>query len=674
MKRESLGTVERSRRQSLRASTAYGAVPAVLAAAYAVGTWGEPHRVSMLVVALAMVGLAVVGWTASSRIARTRWWIWSQLTAAAVNLAGSAALGIIDGGVAGPLGTFIPLSVLLLAIVVPPRAFLVTGGLGLSAYTGVLVLGDPPPPGYPLVHGLAFGCVAYLCLRHSAVLASLRRRLADNSRTDPLTGCLNRRGFDERVAAELADAERSGSPVTLVLLDLDRFKEVNDTHGHRAGDELLAWTGQELRADLRAHDVVGRQGGDEFALLLPGTDTADAEVVVERLRQRLRGCAPGSLGHASFPGDATDFAGLLLVADERLYQDKAARVRRAPTAAAVAGARSGIRPSGPVAAVEARERRRHSIADPGWMSITQTVVALVYMGLVANDHPHRTGMVMLSLWGLLTGLAVVVGADWLSRSRLARPLMLAFAFSAFVSCAAIATLDGGVDQPLGIGVLLSIPLLMLGMRPEVAGPVALAAGGLYLLVGLRVGDVDGWYLAVHLLETAAAATACALQGRAAARQRRLLTRLSRVDVLTDVLNRRGFAERFAAEMAHSRRTGREAALLVLDLDGFKLLNDRHGHAAGDELLRWVATTLREQVHPHDIVGRLGGDEFVVLLTDDDASEAAGRLRTVLGARTGVSIGAAVLDVDGDDFDGLYAVADARLYEQKRNPTQRYAHN
>jgi diguanylate cyclase (GGDEF)-like protein len=673
VKRDSLGTVQRSRRQSLRASAAYGAVPAVLSAAFSMSTWGAPDRPLMLLVSAAMIGLAVLGWTAASRIARTRWWIWIQLTAAGVNLAGSAVLGIIDGGVAGPLGTFIPLSVVLLAIVVPPRTFLVTAGLGVTAYTSLLVFGDTPPPGYPLVHGLGFACVAYLCLRHSAVLASLRRRLADSSRTDPLTGCLNRRGFDERVAAELAEAERSGGSVSLVLLDLDHFKEVNDTHGHRAGDELLAWTGQELRADLRAHDAVGRQGGDEFAMLLPGTDAAAAELVVERLRERLRVCAPASLGTATFPGDASDFAGLLLAADQRLYKDKAARVRRPPTAEAVAGARSGIRPAGPVAAVEARERRRHSIADPGWMSMTQTCVALVYILLFAGDHAHRAAMVALSLWGFFAGLAVVVGADWLSRARLARPLMLAFAFSSFVSCAAIATLDGGVDQPLGIGMLLSIPLLMLGMRPEVAAPVALAAGGLYLLVGLRVDDASGWYMTLQLLEMVAAATACALQGRAAAGQRRMLTRLSRVDVLTDVLNRRGFAERFAAEVAHSRRTGQGAALLVLDLDGFKLLNDAQGHAAGDELLRWVAATLRSEVHPHDIVGRLGGDEFVVLLTGGDAFDVADNLRTVLAARIGASIGVAVLGPDGDDFDALYAVADARLYQQKK-PAPRYARN
>ncbi|MEU4619713.1 GGDEF domain-containing protein [Actinoplanes sp. NPDC023801] len=356
-----------------------------------------------------------------------------------MSLAGTAALSLLAGGVSGPLGTFVPLLVVLMAIVVPPRMFLVTAAAGAFAYVIVMVFGDPSPAGFPLVHSLAFACVAVLCLRHSAVLASLRRRLAETSRTDPLTGCLNRRGFDASVTAELAEAQRTGTPVTLVLLDLDRFKEANDTYGHRTGDELLAWTGQELRADLRARDAVGRQGGDEFAMLLPGTGAADAEAVVERLRP----CAPGSLGHATFPADGSDYSELLLVADQRLYRDKAVRDRRAPCAASVARARAGIRPSGPVPEVEARERRRYSIADPGWMSITQTCVALVYVVLVANDHPHRASMVALSLWGFVTGVALVAGADWLSRSRLARPLMLVFAFSAFVSCAAIATLDAG---------------------------------------------------------------------------------------------------------------------------------------------------------------------------------------------------------------------------------------
>ncbi|SDT57590.1 diguanylate cyclase domain-containing protein [Actinoplanes derwentensis] len=638
-----------SRRQSLRASAAYGAVPGVLSAAYAIGTWGSPCQVFILMVSSALILFAVFGWAVAGLVARTRWWIWIQLAAAAVNVAGSAALGLIDTGLGGPLGSFIPLTVVLMAIVVPPRAFLVVAGLGLAAYALVWVWGDPAPAGYPLVHALGFGCVAVLCLRHSSVLASLRRRLADSSRTDPLTGCLNRRGFDEWVTTAIADA--GSAPVTLVLLDLDHFKEVNDTYGHLAGDDLLTWVGQELRAGLGPGDAAGRLGGDEFAVLVTGTDGEEA---VRRLRERLSSGAPASLGRATFPDDGTDPATLTGIADERLYQDKNSRVRRTPTAAVVAAARDGVRRDIVAGDIEKGERRRHAIADPGWMSMTQTCVALVYAVLVAADHPHRAGVIALSVWGFLTGLAVVLGAGWLSGSRTARPLMLVFSVSAFLSCAAVATLDGGVDQPLGVGILLSIPLLTLGMRPKVAVPVALVSGALYVLVGTRVGDAGGWYVAIQSLSTAAVAWACAMQGRAAARQRRMLTRLSRVDVLTEVLNRRGFAERFD-------RTGQGAALLVLDLNGFKQLNDRLGHAAGDELLKWTASVLRS----YGVVGRLGGDEFVVLPGDGtDPDVVAERIREVLETRTGVSIGAAVRGADGDDFDSLYATADARLYEQK----------
>jgi diguanylate cyclase (GGDEF)-like protein len=135
-------------------------------------------------------------------------------------------------------------------------------------------------------------------------------------------------------------------------------------------------------------------------------------------------------------------------------------------------------------------------------------------------------------------------------------------------------------------------------------------------------------------------------------------------VLTDALNRRGFAERFAGQLDLGRRHGTGAALLVLDLDGFKQLNDTAGHAAGDALLRWVAGTLRGNLQAHDIVGRLGGDEFVVLVEAAGAEETADRLQRALAERTGASFGVALLGLDGDDFDGLYAAADARLYRQK----------
>jgi diguanylate cyclase (GGDEF)-like protein len=630
------------RRRAIRVAAAYGFIPAALCGVYTAATWDSPNRGQMLVVILIMLVVALGGWLTANRLGASRWWRLPLWASVLTNLAGDAALGLFDGGVAGPLGTLLPATVVFLAIVLQPPVFLVFWLLSAISYGVVAVFGATPPAGYPLVHTLAYGAAALLCLRHSMVLASLRRRLAHTSRTDPLTGCLNRRGFDERLAAEIA----AGRPATLVLLDLDHFKNVNDAHGHQAGDDLLAWAGLQLRSFVRADGAAGRLGGDEFALLLPGSGVDAAE-----LRARLASAAPASVGFAVYPDDAPDPAGLALVADQRLYCDKSSRIRQVPTAEQVAVARTEIAHQ-PVVTVADGERRRHSIADPGWMALSQTVIALIYITFFGGGHEHRTAMVAICVWGFTAGFAVVAGADWLSRSRLARPLMLAYAASAFLSCAAIAALDGGVSGPLGVGVLLSIPLLMLGMRPAVAAPVAVVAGGLYVVLAMLVGDPDPWYVAINLLGTAATSVACALQGRSAAAQRRMLTRMARVDVLTGVLNRRGFAERFEVSAG--------AGLLVIDLDGFKQLNDAHGHAAGDELLRWVADRISAF---GGVTGRLGGDEFVVLVSGD-AFTVAARVQEALAERTAASIGVAVAGRDGDDFDTLYAIADERLYQQK----------
>ncbi len=119
----------------------------------------------------------------------------------------------------------------------------------------------------------------------------LEQQLELRSRTDPLTGMLNRRSFDESLGAQLAQARRYKRGGALLIVDLDRFKQINDEFGHAAGDEALRTVSRVLAENLRETDTVGRDagglvarlGGDEFALLLPETDAAGAEVVGERL-------------------------------------------------------------------------------------------------------------------------------------------------------------------------------------------------------------------------------------------------------------------------------------------------------------------------------------------------------------------------------------------------------
>ena len=112
-------------------------------------------------------------------------------------------------------------------------------------------------------------------------------RLGDKLAEDPLTGTLNRRGFDAAFARESARARRSSSPLSLALLDVDNFKQLNDRHGHNAGDQALVHLARVVKETLRPNDVVARHGGEEFVIMLPDTGLAEAEAAIVRLQREL---------------------------------------------------------------------------------------------------------------------------------------------------------------------------------------------------------------------------------------------------------------------------------------------------------------------------------------------------------------------------------------------------
>jgi diguanylate cyclase (GGDEF)-like protein len=118
-------------------------------------------------------------------------------------------------------------------------------------------------------------------------LEEVNRQLAEASRTDALTGLPNRRGFLELAGHELERSGRAGDPCNLLMIDLDHFKEINDRHGHAAGDAVLRHVASLLRVVLRAQDVVARWGGEEFIVLLPDTASAAAAGVAEKVREAL---------------------------------------------------------------------------------------------------------------------------------------------------------------------------------------------------------------------------------------------------------------------------------------------------------------------------------------------------------------------------------------------------
>jgi diguanylate cyclase (GGDEF)-like protein len=162
--------------------------------------------------------------------------------------------------------------------------------------------------------------------------ARLHRLVERQASTDGLTELPNRRHFEEALEGEITRAERFGGGLALILADLDDFKQVNDRHGHQAGDDVLRTFADILRATVREIDLPARYGGEEFAVLLPQTDIEGANRLAERLRRELASrpmsTLPGSLvavtasfGVAAFPGAATP-AALFAAADDALYRAK----------------------------------------------------------------------------------------------------------------------------------------------------------------------------------------------------------------------------------------------------------------------------------------------------------------------------------------------------------------
>ncbi len=202
----------------------------------------------------------------------------------------------------------------------------------IAAETGLGVLGLPAGapalvPGQRLLVGATVALVG-VSLNSLHLLQEVR----ESSMRDALTGCANRANAMDRIALELARARRTRQPVSLVMFDIDRFKSINDRHGHLCGDTVLARVGAVLRDSLRASDLKCRYGGEEFLILLPDTPLEGARQAAETLRRELWKIevpwngesvgVTGSFGAACARPDEIDPADLIARADQALYRAK----------------------------------------------------------------------------------------------------------------------------------------------------------------------------------------------------------------------------------------------------------------------------------------------------------------------------------------------------------------
>jgi diguanylate cyclase (GGDEF)-like protein len=183
-----------------------------------------------------------------------------------------------------------------------------------------------------------FLLVAYLTTALSADITEAREHIENLAQTDALTGLFNVRRFNELWQREHAACERDQKPYALLMIDMDKLKDINDSFGHDGGNSALMLVAQCLQRSIRGTDFAARFGGDEFAVLLPGASPEVAEAVVKRvrhnvykttldLRSRMIRCSV-SIGVANYPKDGRDMRELLSIADGNMYRDK--ELRRAP--------------------------------------------------------------------------------------------------------------------------------------------------------------------------------------------------------------------------------------------------------------------------------------------------------------------------------------------------------
>jgi diguanylate cyclase (GGDEF)-like protein len=309
---------------------------------YALYTWddrGGRHLIVSLLGISAAVALTIY-LLPRERIVRSRFRepffvVWSVLQILVITVAYGA-----DRTTTSPLALLFFIPMVFAALSYPLLSVLGIAAIDFLCYIGAVSfvftrLGldtvERPTPEYSGFFAFSLAVIAILCSWYARQQDRRRVDLARISRADPLTGSLNRRGFAERLQAELNAAERSGQPLALLQIDLDHFKQINDTHGHAAGDELLIWVVRTLQETLRPTDWVGRLGGDEFAVILPGATRGNAIDVAERVGYALSERAPASIGMAMYPIDGADPDELYRRADAELYEQKGERPGRAMT-------------------------------------------------------------------------------------------------------------------------------------------------------------------------------------------------------------------------------------------------------------------------------------------------------------------------------------------------------
>jgi diguanylate cyclase (GGDEF)-like protein len=332
---EAIHRDDRHRDPARSAAALFGAASLITAVGLLLPHVSQVDDGGLVVVSIAAGAIALVLVLGRNRI---RFAVYPLVAAAGSTLVSLSLFfnGERHGGPAGGDEMYFLWIVLWAAFYLRRRALALQVLYVLVAYGVTLHQIDPGPSAtsrWITLSGLVIGAAVVVRLLSERV-ESLIDELRANASTDPLTGLVNRRGLAAAYARELELHQRSGRPFSLLVADLDRFKQINDELGHKAGDRALVEVAALLRAQVRAVDTAARIGGDEFALLLSEADDVLAAAVAERLDAAVHAHAerqgwPGgmSIGVSVSNADGVSLDDLLRHADSRLYLAKRRSVR-----------------------------------------------------------------------------------------------------------------------------------------------------------------------------------------------------------------------------------------------------------------------------------------------------------------------------------------------------------
>jgi diguanylate cyclase (GGDEF)-like protein len=613
--------------------------------------------------------------------------MWVYLLGASLLLAGLAAMAWVDEGLATVSFTGTVLTAAYLGLVFPP----IWARISLVVLVAVMGLVQFLKPDANALEAASVISLAGAAWAIGTLLRVANQEAADQalllSRSDQLTGALNRRGLLDQLDEELGRAAKYHRPFALLVIDLNGFKLINDNQGHDAGDRLLAWVGETVPTELPPEAAFGRMGGDEFAVVLPGSTALAAHITGQRVCEALAAQVGVSVGIATCVEDQlVDAYSLLQSADTALYAAKGAPTKRVQLVVAQAVASETTRPVArrhaaltyaQLRAAGGAPERYSTLYKGPILALGMFVVAA--MGVVFVSSTIATGgssfwELFIRFGGIPWILANVAVGIYLWPRRWENddpPLWSLYGtvvlITMGISAAALSTGIGAM-APITAGLYLKMyfDAGMIGRRHSVPCLIYIA---LCLTAVLILGPADALWVAPFQFVLLVGAFAFGSIGRGAFSEA-AATRLHLADTdgLTGLLNRRGFEAAAGSGLRDAVEDGRGFAVITFDLDDFKGVNDRLGHAAGDDLLRAVADVTTESLKEAHTIGRLGGDEFVATIPAEslaDAMVAVDRLDLALQTVTGGSIGCAFYPGDGSTLDELLKLADDRAYAVKR---------